>query len=92
MTEADLRLFPTMFRHDPAYFLRFKLNKYSLRMQDFVAWDGMGGITSLDVMTQIGHKEWSERAREDRMKRSNPRPLWEHIQIRKSVHTVSFSC
>ena len=25
-TEADLRLFPTLFRHDPVYFLRMKLN------------------------------------------------------------------
>ncbi|MEM6532935.1 MAG: glutathione S-transferase C-terminal domain-containing protein [Myxococcota bacterium] len=25
-TEADLRLFPTLFRHDPVYFIRMKLN------------------------------------------------------------------
>jgi putative glutathione S-transferase len=25
-TEADLRLFPTLFRHDPVYYLRMKLN------------------------------------------------------------------
>ena len=27
MTEADLRLFPTVFRHDAVYFSRFKLNQ-----------------------------------------------------------------
>ena len=26
ITEADLRLFPTLYRHDPVYFLRMKLN------------------------------------------------------------------
>ncbi|MEO1550801.1 MAG: glutathione S-transferase C-terminal domain-containing protein, partial [Pseudomonadota bacterium] len=25
-TEADLRLFPTLFRHDPVYYVRMKLN------------------------------------------------------------------
>jgi len=25
-TEADLRLFPTLFRHDPVYYIRMKLN------------------------------------------------------------------
>ena len=25
-TEADLRLFPTLYRHDPIYYLRMKLN------------------------------------------------------------------
>ena len=25
-TEADLRLFPTLYRHDPVYFVRMKLN------------------------------------------------------------------
>lgn len=27
LTEADVRLFPTLFRHDHVYFVRFKLNK-----------------------------------------------------------------
>ena len=33
LTEADVRLFPTLFRHDPVYFLRMKLN--GARMLDF---------------------------------------------------------
>ncbi|SHG25059.1 glutathione S-transferase C-terminal domain-containing protein [Cognatishimia maritima] len=32
-TEADLRLFPTLYRHDPVYFLRMKLN--SARILDY---------------------------------------------------------
>ena len=32
-TEADLRLFPTLYRHDPVYFLRMKLN--GARIFDF---------------------------------------------------------
>ena len=32
-TEADLRLFPTLFRHDPVYFVRMKLN--GARILDF---------------------------------------------------------
>ncbi len=32
-TEADLRLFPTLFRHDPVYYLRMKLN--GARMLDY---------------------------------------------------------
>ena len=32
-TEADLRLFPTLFRHDPVYFIRMKLN--GARILDF---------------------------------------------------------
>jgi len=31
VTEADVRLFPTMFRHDPVYLSRFKLNRNTLR-------------------------------------------------------------
>ena len=30
VTEADIRLFPTLFRFDPVYFTRFKLNKTML--------------------------------------------------------------
>ncbi|CUJ98640.1 Glutathionyl-hydroquinone reductase YqjG [Ruegeria denitrificans] len=33
-TEADLRLFPTLFRHDPVYYLRMKLN--GARILDYV--------------------------------------------------------
>lgn len=32
-TEADLRLFPTLFRHDPVYFVRMKLN--GARIMDY---------------------------------------------------------
>jgi len=31
VTEADLRLFPTIFRHDPVYYTRFKLNQAMIR-------------------------------------------------------------
>ncbi|MEO0325952.1 MAG: glutathione S-transferase C-terminal domain-containing protein [Myxococcota bacterium] len=40
-TEADLRLFPTVFRHDPVYFTRFRLNRKRIadypRLSDWLA-------------------------------------------------------
>ncbi|MEM1413437.1 MAG: glutathione S-transferase C-terminal domain-containing protein [Myxococcota bacterium] len=40
-TEADLRLFPTVFRHDPVYFTRFRLNRRRIadypRLSDWLA-------------------------------------------------------
>ena len=38
-TEADLRLFPTLYRHDPVYFVRMKLN--GARVLDYAAEFGM---------------------------------------------------
>jgi putative glutathione S-transferase len=54
VTEADLRLFPTMFRHDSVYFLRFKLNKYNLYEYKNL-WRWMGDITSLDGMEPVSN-------------------------------------
>ncbi|MEM9781343.1 MAG: glutathione S-transferase C-terminal domain-containing protein [Pseudomonadota bacterium] len=55
VTEADLRLFPTLFRHDPVYYLRMKLN--GARILDyphlwrwvcrFYALDGVADSSSL---------------------------------------------
>lgn len=55
-TEADLRLFPTMFRHDAVYYARFRLN--AARIRDFprleawlarmMAWPGIAEASNLD--------------------------------------------
>ncbi|MDU8910728.1 glutathione S-transferase C-terminal domain-containing protein [Aestuariicoccus sp. MJ-SS9] len=54
-TEADLRLFPTLYRHDPVYYLRMKLNgAHILDYQNLWRWlcrvhalDGVAGAGSL---------------------------------------------
>jgi len=55
-TEADLRLFPTVFRHDAVYFARFRLN--GARIRDFprvagwldrmLRWPGVAEASDLD--------------------------------------------
>jgi putative glutathione S-transferase len=54
VTEADVRLFPPLFRHDPVYYNRFKLNKKYLWeypniwrwMSDMVALPGMEPVSN----------------------------------------------
>jgi putative glutathione S-transferase len=53
-TEADLRLFPTLFRHDPVYYLRFKLNaKYLWQYKNLWRW--MCDMVSLEGMEPIAN-------------------------------------
>jgi glutathionyl-hydroquinone reductase len=53
VTEADLRLFPTLFRHDPIYYSRFKLNQAYL-WESSNLWRWMG-----DMMKLEGMEQWS---------------------------------
>jgi putative glutathione S-transferase len=54
VTEADLRLFPTLFRHDPVYYSRFKLNsKYLWEFKHLWRW--MGDMVSLGGMGPVSN-------------------------------------
>ena len=46
VTEADLRLFPTLFRHDPVYYMRFKLNQHYLYDYPYL-WRWMSDMMAL---------------------------------------------
>lgn len=60
LTEADLRLFPTAFRFDHVYFIRFKLNKKMLRdhrhlyrwLRDVAHWPGVAEASYLKQARQ----------------------------------------
>jgi len=54
VTEADLRLFPTMYRHDPVYYNRFKLN-YKHLWQYPHLWRWMSDMMSLDGMDPVSN-------------------------------------
>jgi putative glutathione S-transferase len=55
-TEADLRLFPTVFRHDAVYYARFRLNQARIRdypalarwQTRMLAWPGVSEASNLD--------------------------------------------
>ena len=55
-TEADLRLFPTLFRHDAIYYARFRLNRARVRdyprlaswLERMLAWPGVADASDLD--------------------------------------------
>ena len=50
-TEADLRLFPTLFRHDPVYYLRMKLN--AARILDYPKlWQWLCRVYAIDGVAQ----------------------------------------
>lgn len=50
-TEADLRLFPTLYRHDPVYFVRMKLN--GARILDFPnLWRWLCRVYALDGVAE----------------------------------------
>ena len=52
VTEADLRLFPPLFRHDPVYYNRFKLNeKYLWEFPNLWRW--MGDMMQLEGMEEV---------------------------------------
>lgn len=60
-TEADIRLFPVLFRHDPVYYIRMKLNKTRIvesypRLWRWTCamyrWPGVAGASKLDHCKQ----------------------------------------
>ncbi|MFD1342547.1 glutathione S-transferase C-terminal domain-containing protein [Litorisediminicola beolgyonensis] len=52
-TEADLRLFPTLYRHDPVYYLRMKLN--GARILDYPhLWRWICGVYALPGVAKSG--------------------------------------
>ncbi len=52
-TEADLRLFPTLYRHDPVYYVRMKLN--GARMLDYPhLWRWLCRVYALDGVSDAG--------------------------------------
>lgn len=52
-TEADLRLFPTLYRHDPVYYVRMKLN--AARILDFPhLWRWLCRVYALDGVAGAG--------------------------------------
>lgn len=52
-TEADLRLFPTLYRHDPVYYLRMKLN--GARVLDYRhLWRWLCRVYALDGVAEAG--------------------------------------
>lgn len=52
-TEADLRLFPTLYRHDPVYYLRMKLN--AARILDFPhLWRWLCRVYAMEGVAEAG--------------------------------------
>lgn len=52
-TEADLRLFPTLYRHDPVYYVRMKLN--GARLLDYPhLWRWLCRVYALDAVAEAG--------------------------------------
>ncbi|MEO1680748.1 MAG: glutathione S-transferase C-terminal domain-containing protein [Pseudomonadota bacterium] len=52
-TEVDLRLFPTLYRHDPVYYLRMKLN--GARILDFPnLWKWLCRVYAIDGVAEAG--------------------------------------
>ena len=52
-TEADLRLFPTLYRHDPVYYVRMKLN--GAHILDFPRlWEWLCRVYALDGVSESG--------------------------------------
>ncbi len=54
VTEADLRLFPTLFRHDAVYYSRFKLNEAFLWEYPQL-WRWMGEMMSIEGMGAVSN-------------------------------------
>ncbi|KAF0745594.1 hypothetical protein Ae201684_000049 [Aphanomyces euteiches] len=60
LTEADVRLFPTIFRHDPVYFVRMKLNQAFIRdypnlsrwLKQFYALPGVAAVSPIDQIKE----------------------------------------
>ena len=52
-TEADLRLFPTLYRHDPVYYVRMKLN--GARILDYAhLWRWLCRVYAIDGVAEAG--------------------------------------
>jgi putative glutathione S-transferase len=52
-TEADLRLFPTLYRHDPVYYVRMKLNGARILDHPFL-WRWLCRVYALDAVAEAG--------------------------------------
>ena len=52
-TEADLRLFPTLYRHDPVYYVRMKLNGARILDYPFL-WRWLCRVYALDGVAEAG--------------------------------------
>jgi putative glutathione S-transferase len=63
VTEADLRLFPPMFRFDPVYHNRMKLNKNYLWHYRNV-WRWMGDMMRLKGMDHVASKEYLDQCKQ----------------------------
>lgn len=63
VTEADLRLFPPMFRHDPVYYNRFKLNQHYLWEYPNV-WRWMGDMMRLEGMESVADQEYLQHCKQ----------------------------
>jgi glutathionyl-hydroquinone reductase len=56
VSEADVRLFPTLFRFDPVYYIRFKLNKKML-WEYIHVWRWMGVMMCIPGMGNVANEE-----------------------------------
>ena len=63
VTEADIRLFPPMFRFDPVYFSRFKLNKNNL-WQYLNVWRWMQEMMALPGMEPVSNTEYLQHCKQ----------------------------
>lgn len=62
-TEADIRLFPTLFRFDPVYHNRFKLNERYLWEYKHL-WRWMGDMMRLPGMDQVSNAEYLQHCKQ----------------------------
>jgi putative glutathione S-transferase len=63
VTEADLRLFPAMFRFDPVYHSRFKLNKHLLWEYRNI-WQWMQAMMALPGMEPVSNAEYLDHCKQ----------------------------
>jgi glutathionyl-hydroquinone reductase len=63
VTEADVRLFPTLFRLDPVYYNRFKLNQRMLWEYQHL-WRWMGTMIRLPGMEPVSNEEYLQHCKQ----------------------------
>lgn len=63
VTEADVRLFPPIFRFDPVYFSRFKLDKHHLWEYRNI-WRWMQDMVSLPDMEAVANEEYLQHCKQ----------------------------